>query len=390
MSKTDSKSLDLEYRAAKWTELRKALEFYETGVDENGIRLFDEELKPRLIRTVERIVFTAWDDGTTSDRVHQDQHWSDCARHNGPAEPEGECDCPGRYGISPTMFHELALANRYQQEQRPSSGRLLTEAHILDLQQSYEDDLEANTSFDVTRRLDMTAAYGAGLRAALPYLAAPQPAGQEPSFQSAELLANDPEVHYALRAFSHDSTGDNGTEVVLSILKRIRPSSSDRQEEKKEGLDMKELADHLFRVAEVLPYARARGKSRWNDGVLELIKSNHDILDNVERHERPAPPSSDKVMEEKALNVGGMHLPWFVSVARDGQRIKSASIINSDEDGGAYGLVHEMPKGMQPNGKKLWLKWAEFTVAAVNAHSRGRKQHVLAPRPSPTNAEQER
>lgn len=65
---------------------------------------------------------------------------------------------------------------------------------------------------------------------------------------------------------------------------------------------------------------------------------------------------------------GKLHLPWKLHVTKDGDRVRTASILNADEDGGAYGLVYEMPKGMTQQGKQLWLRWAEFTIEAVNSY----------------------
>ena len=68
---------------------------------------------------------------------------------------------------------------------------------------------------------------------------------------------------------------------------------------------------------------------------------------------------------------GKLHLPWRISVAMDGGNIRSACIVNGDDEGGAYTVIHDMPKGMTQNGKRLWMQWAEFTVEAVNSYFKG-------------------
>lgn len=48
-------------KADKWDELRKNLDFYESGVDENGNGIEDKNLKDLLVRTVEKVVFAHWE-----------------------------------------------------------------------------------------------------------------------------------------------------------------------------------------------------------------------------------------------------------------------------------------------------------------------------------------
>lgn len=48
------------------------------------------------------------------------------------------------------------------------------------------------------------------------------PAGEPVDWNDAEAVADLPEVHDALFCFSHDSTGDNGTEVVREVMKAIQ------------------------------------------------------------------------------------------------------------------------------------------------------------------------